>query len=74
MMVVLSINAGKLEMLLEGGTPDQAAELCEKAGQAIRAKIAAESGPPAPQIYLPTSTGVVPKMPPGLGRINGDRP
>lgn len=70
MMAVIALQEGQMSLMIEGGTPQQAAEMCEAAAQAIRAKIAAEGGPPAPppappkpQLYLPTG-GFMPPRPP----------
>lgn len=73
MIAVIALQEGQMSLMLEGCSPAQAAEMCEAAAQAIRDKIAAEGGPPAPppappkpQLYLPTG-GFMPPVPP----ING---
>jgi hypothetical protein len=70
MMVVIALQDGQLTMMPEGfESEQQIAELCESAGKAIRAKIAAEAGPPKPQLYLPNGHGpggIVPPPPGGM--------
>lgn len=69
MIAVVSVQGDQMSLMLEGCDPATAAEMLEKAAQAIRDKIAAEGMPapapkvaPRPPLYLPNGHGKLPPL------------